>query len=260
MRRLRVVVLFATLVSVSGFATLTLAAVPYILVQGSTYQEGCFAPCLCPMLISAPLAGTFRMDSLPPSDVFDSYAVEDVRWFAASDAVTRKITGSGTYKISETADQQDMTLDLTIDQNPPATFTSGMVPITVRFPDVTTTISMNGGVCRDTVMHVQARPTPRLDVERDVLVWDSGLEIPGYDVVVGKLRALRETGGDFSVAISGCLANDLHDHTAPFFETPLPNEGLFVLVRAGASTYDTGAPSQVRSRDPGIAASPNACP
>lgn len=260
MRRLRVLFCLAAFVSAACFVTLASAAVPYILVQGSTYQEGCFAPCVCPVLISAPLFGTFRVDPLPPSDVFDSYAVDDVRWFAVSDAVTRKITGSGTYKISEAADEQDMSLDLTIDQNPPATFTSGMVPITVRFPDVTTTISMNGGVCHDTVMHLEARPTPRVDVERDLLVWDSGLETPGYDVVVGKLRVLRESGGDFSMAISECLANDLHDHTTPFLESPPPNEGLFVLVRAGESTYDTGAPSQVRSRDPGIAASPNACP
>lgn len=246
-------------ISIAVVPTLTSAAVPYVVVDG-TYQEGCFAPCLCPMLLQAPLSGTFQLDLVGPGNVFDFYAVSDVRWFASNATVARRIAGDGTYKVGELTTQQDLELDLSINQNAPEHFSSGTVDTTVRFPDIAVTISKHGAVCQDTVMGLRARPTPGLAVERDALVWDSGLEIPGYDVVIGKLRALRQSGGDFSLAISRCVANDVHDSTVPFLETPLPDDGLFILVRAAGSTYDSFAPSQVRSRDPGIAASPAACP
>ena len=243
-------------------ATFSLAssAVPYVLTAGSNYEEGCFAPCECPMLINAPLFGTFQMDLIGPGDVFDFYSVADVRWFTSNATVTRRITGSGTYKIGELSTQQEMDLDLSIDQNVPQHFSSGLVNENVRFPDLAIQISKNGVFCQDTVMDLKARPTPHLAVEPNRLVWDSGLEIPGYDVVVGSLRALRASGGDFSLAVSRCLANDLHAHETPFLDPAAADDALFVLVRAAGSTYDTFAPTQVRSRDPGIAASPNACP
>ena len=247
-------------ISIAFVPALTSATVPYVLVDGSAYEEGCFPPCDCPVLIQAPLSGTFRLDLVGPGNVFDFYAVSNVRWFASNGSLARRITGEGTYKVGELTTQQDLELDLSVNHNIPERFSSGTVDTTIRFPDIAVTISKHGGVCQDTVMGLRARPTPRLAVEPDGLVWDSGLEIPGYDVLTGKLRALRESGGDFSFAISRCAANDVHDHTLPLLESPPPDDGLFILVRAAGSTYDSFAPSQVRSRDPGIAASPAACP
>ena len=247
-------------ISIAFVPTLASAAVPYVVVDGSAYQEGCFAPCACPMLVQAPLSGTFQLDLVGPGNVFDFYSVSDVRWFASNGTLARRITGSGTYKVGELTTQQDLELDLSVNQNIPEHFSSGTVDTTVPFPDIAVSISKHGGVCQDTVMGLRARPTPRLALERDALVWDTGLEIPGYDVVTGKLRALRQSGGDFSFAISSCVANDVHDQTVPFLEAPPEGDGLFILVRAAGSTYDSFAPSQVRSRDPGIAASPAACP
>lgn len=247
-------------ISIALVPTLGSATVPYVVVDGSAYQEGCFAPCECPVLIQAPLSGTFQLDLIGPGNVFDFYSVSDVGWFASNGALARRITGGGTYKVGELTTQQDLELDLSVNQNMPEHFGSGTVDTTVRFPDIAVTISKHGGVCQDTVMGLRARPTPRLVVGHESLQWDTGLEIPGYDVVSGKLRALRQSGGDFSLAISGCVANDVHDHTLPFLEVPPPGDGFFVLVRAAGSTYDSFAPSQARSRDPGIAASPAACP
>ncbi len=247
-------------ISIAVVPTLTSATVPYVVVDGSAYEEGCFPPCECPVLIQAPLSGTFQLDLVGPGNVFDFYSVSDVRWFASNASQARRITGAGTYKVGELTTQQDLELDLSVNQNMPEHFSSGTVDTTIRFPDIAVTISKHGAVCQDTVMGVRARPTPGLAVERDALAWDTGLEIPGYDVVIGKLRALRQSGGDFSLAISRCVANDVHDHTVPFLEAPTPDDGFFILVRAAGSTYDSFAPSQVRSRDPGIAASPAACP
>ena len=78
--------------------------------------------------------------------------------------------------------------------------------------------------------------------------------------MTGKLRALRESGAISRLRSPRCVANDVHDHTVPFLEALPSDDGLFILVRAAGSTYDSFAPSQVRSRDPGIAASPAACP
>ncbi|HEX4822945.1 MAG TPA: hypothetical protein VFV19_01395 [Candidatus Polarisedimenticolaceae bacterium] len=260
MRLVRAISRAAAAISILATVTLASAAVPYVLINGSNYEEGCFAPCACPVLIDAPLFGTLQMDFAGPGDTFDLYSIPDVHWFTANATTSRRITGSGTYKVGELSTDQDMELDLSIDGAALEHFSSGLVNANVPFPDLAVSISKHGGVCQDTVMDLKARPVPHLAVERDSLVWDGGLEIPGYDVVVGKLRDLRESGGDFSLAITRCAANDLHDHTMPFPDPTAADEAQFILVRAAGSTYDTFAPSQVRSRDAGIAASPNACP
>ena len=257
---LRPVRCVALLVSILVTATVSQAAVLYVLQDRSTFQDGCFAPCLCPVLETDRLSGNFELGLITVGDVFDLYAVDRVQWRADGPTVDRRITGNGTYRLSTIIGQQDMTLDLTIDQNLPEHFTSGTVPTTVAFPEIDVTISKNGVFCWDTVMDVLGQPTPRLSVETSSLIWDSGLEVVGYDVVAGNLRVLRATRGDFSVATDACLADDLHDHTIPFSASPDPGEAFFVVVRAGKSTYDSGAPSQIRSRDPGIAASPDSCP
>ena len=80
----------------------------------------------------------------------------------------------------------------------------------------------------------------------------------------GRLSALRSSGGDFTTATDACLDDDLTDTTTDDADTPDPGDGYWYLVRAtscgGAASFDSGAPSQVASRDAGIQASPYACP
>lgn len=251
---------FGTLLFVASSASDAGASVLYRLEPRSTFQQGCFPPCMCPLMESAPLEGTFELALVSIGDVFDFYAVEDVRWLAPSPSVDHTARGSGSYKVSTIVGQNEMSLELSVDQNTPAHYGSDTVPVGAEFPEIDVTISRNGGFCIDTVMEVRARPTPRLRVDREFVTWDSGLEVVGYDVVRGNLSVLRATGGRFDLAIDACVADDLHDHAIEFPAMPRAGEGFFILARAGKSTYDTGLSSQARSRDPGIAASPASCP
>ena len=84
-----------------------------------------------------------------------------------------------------------------------------------------------------------------------------------FDVLSGSLNTLKSSRGDFSSAVTSCLVHDDTTQTTLFGSVPPVGEGFFFLARGancGGGTWDTGAPSQVGSRDPGIAASPNGCP
>lgn len=236
------------------------AAVRYVLQPPATFQQGCFAPCMCPVMETDGLFGSFQLQLLSVGDVYDFYAVNDVHWLALGPSVSHAIAGSGTYKVSAIAGQNEMDLDLAVDQNVTQHFSSGTVATQAPFPEIDVTISINGIYCHDTVMRVRARPMPWLAVAPAALSWDSGLEAGGYDVVTGDLSVLRATGGNFAMATGACLGDGVHDQTLSYAGGPGAGQAMFVLVRARASTYDTDAASQVRSRDPGISGSPLSCP
>ncbi len=102
--------------------------------------------------------------------------------------------------------------------------------------------------------------SPVLQLSASLLSWTPIGTATGYDVVRGDLGALRAGAGDFSVAVEQCL---MDDGAATVLAMP-DGDGLFFLVRAvncgGRGTYDSGAPTQVVSRDPGIEAAGPACP
>ncbi len=89
-------------------------------------------------------------------------------------------------------------------------------------------------------------------------------EASAYDVVRGDLGLLRSSHGDFAVATQLCLANDLEGSQAIDPSAPGAGQGFWYVarsVRGGeVSTYDSGAPRQLASRDAGIAASGRGCP
>jgi uncharacterized membrane protein len=86
----------------------------------------------------------------------------------------------------------------------------------------------------------------------------------GYDLARGSLAILRSTQGDFSTGTTDCLENDLTATSRDDADTPDAGDGFWYLVRAvncgGAATFDSGAPSQVGSRDFGIQSSASTCP
>jgi hypothetical protein len=94
----------------------------------------------------------------------------------------------------------------------------------------------------------------------DDFSWDAAAAATGYDVIRGTLSALLS--GGFVSATDACLG----PHIADTFDsdTHIPAEGDvdWFLIRAsnacGTGSYDDG--SEVSSRDPGVAASANACP
>lgn len=85
-----------------------------------------------------------------------------------------------------------------------------------------------------------------------------------YDLVRGSLGVLASSHGDFSLATSACLGNDLLATSQSDAAVPYPGQGYWYLVRgvncAGPGTFDSGAPSQSGSRDAEIQASGHACP
>jgi uncharacterized membrane protein len=94
--------------------------------------------------------------------------------------------------------------------------------------------------------------------------WADVTGATGYDLVRGGLSALQSSGGDFSAAVNACLENDLTETSSDDRDTPASGDGFWYLVSAttcgGHGTFDSGAPSQVGSRNTEIQASPNACP
>jgi hypothetical protein len=107
-------------------------------------------------------------------------------------------------------------------------------------------------------------PTLSFSLAGDQLSWSS---LPGatwYDVVRGDVGTLSSTGGDFSAATLGCLANDQATNSATYTGVPALGHAFWFLVRgancAGRGTYDSGVASQVGSRDAEINASASACP
>jgi len=115
-------------------------------------------------------------------------------------------------------------------------------------------------------------PPPPLDVPTLTLMKSAGdvlltwTRIPGatqYDIVSGDLGALRNSGGDFSLAVTECLEDNCTTDGERFEPGSEPFEGAVVMVRGtncgGNGTYDSGGMSQVAPRDAEIAASGNDC-
>jgi hypothetical protein len=97
-----------------------------------------------------------------------------------------------------------------------------------------------------------------------VISWEPLAGVAQYDLVRGGLAALRASGGDFSVATTDCLGNNVTGTAIQFSDEPPLGDGSWYLMRGascgGAGTYNSGGPGQLTNRDPGIAAAPAACP
>src|SRR5579864_6615125 len=69
----------------------------YRLNQQSTYQEGCFPPCLCPVSQATQVRGTFVLTPTTGGS-FATYRVTDVNWMFQLGSQQTQVTGSGTYE------------------------------------------------------------------------------------------------------------------------------------------------------------------
>jgi hypothetical protein len=133
----------------------------YRLDKGSTYQNGCFAPCECPLLEEVPVRGTFVLTPAELNPLFTYYKVTDVNWTVSLGDQELRLTGSGTYKIGgEFALQQQLSLDLKVGEGATQHFDSGLLAGPAPFPAIAVTVSINGQYCFDTVIRVSASPVP----------------------------------------------------------------------------------------------------
>jgi hypothetical protein len=98
------------------------------------------------------------------------------------------------------------------------------------------------------------------DTESD-LSWAAVGDAESYDVIRGTLSALP---GGFSSAIDVCAGSHVPGTSITDTHVPAEGDADWFLIRAfsacGTGTYDDGGPSLIAPRDPGIAASANACP
>jgi hypothetical protein len=103
-----------------------------------------------------------------------------------------------------------------------------------------------------------------LTVEPAQLSWLSAGGAATFDVVKGDLAMLRGSGGDFSLATDGCVANDVGDTSQPFDDTPAAGQGIWFLVRgvspAGPSTFQSLSGYPESLRDAEIDAAAASCP
>ena len=223
-------------------------ATVYRLDDKSTFERGCFPPCLCPVLIGAPVKGTFVLTPTGFDGLFNTFAVSDVSWIVPIDGTDTVVTGSGTYRVGgEFAVEQELILDLQVGAADNVQhFDSGLVPAEAVFPDIKVTISVNGQVCFDTVFDVSASPVPLEQIRPYRLLPNSTFQrgcSGACDCAVGPLEPLV---GTFALV--------------PLGTTPVSREFAVVNVRwrviepsgvvsvRGAGTYEVGGEFAVQQR------------
>jgi hypothetical protein len=136
----------------------------FMMAPAAQYQEGCFPPCMCPIMVEQPVTGTVKLvyKGLDGTGV-NSYAVEDVNWTVPFFDPPLRITGSGKYSIGSpspiTLMQQRMELNLKVGDNDVAHFDSGWVPLG-DMSRLSITVSMHNQFCFDHVVTIDAVRVP----------------------------------------------------------------------------------------------------
>ncbi len=160
------------------------------LQKTSTYADGCFAPCMCPVFIRGDMRGRFALNPVGTQDGYDLFEVKNAQWFVAlDDGSTIMIQGSGTYRSSTIYKLQRLEMDLIVQDRAVEHYDSGLVPIRVPFPDISITISKNKQYCRDTVFGIDAAPIPT-DIRPPRLQFEDEDGAKGAATTWGRLKRL----------------------------------------------------------------------
>jgi len=135
--------------------------VRYSLVTGSTFEFGCYAPCLCPIFLGGGLRGTFMLEYGGFDGLYSNYRLTEVDWITDVGDTPVKVRGEGTYRIGgEFALVHQLTLDLEVDGGPSRRYDSGLVPGGQEFPRIDAATSLHGFFCFDSSFVVAAAPVP----------------------------------------------------------------------------------------------------
>ncbi len=198
--RLRVIAaIVLTVCSVAGVQTASAAvSTIYRLNQKSTYQEGCFPPCLCPISQPALVRGTFVLTPEVQSDGFATYNVTDVNWTYVMGNQEVQVTGSGTYEVGGSS-QQRLQLQLTVGDQPAVQFDSGLVGAKTTFPNIVVTISIHGERCFDQVFTVNASPVPLAEIHPYQLILDSSFQRGCFPPCACAIGPQQPLSGDFTL-------------------------------------------------------------
>jgi hypothetical protein len=137
-----------------GTALSAPAAALYELDADSSYQEGCFDPCACPIMMNDTLRGTFVLSPAGGDGVTSVFAVTDVAWHYRRGDELVPVTGSGSY--TPGPDGHRLELDLVAGDAAPRHFDSGLVAPIVKFPQIDIAAAVNGFFCYDYVFAISA--------------------------------------------------------------------------------------------------------
>lgn len=206
--------------------TTTTAPAIYRLNKDATFQRGCFAPCLCPMMQETQVRGTFVLTPAGFDGRFNHYTVSDVNWIVSLGDPELRVTGQGKFSIGgEFALQQQLQLDLKVGDEPVQHFDSGLVGAGAPFPEILAKISIHGEYCFDTVIVVSASPVPAAEIHPYHLTSESTFQRGCFDPCDCPLHEPRPILGSFALV-------DLR-------RDPLFNEFAVVNVRWSVSSPTT---------------------
>lgn len=183
----------------------------YRLTEASSYQEGCFDPCLCPLMEQRPVPGTFSLRSTGSDGGFDRYALENVRWKVRGREPQLRVSGSGTYTVGSpdmtTVRKHRLELDLRLGESAIEHFDSGWV-IGPSLPHIQIQVSIHGMYCYDRVFVVDADPVPESQIQPYTLLDGSSFQRGCFDPCDCPIGQEQPLAGTFSLL-------------------PLSNNGLF---------------------------------
>jgi hypothetical protein len=156
------ILFFSVLISMFLLCGTATAVVLYELVPGTSFQEGCVAPCMCPVMLSDEVSGTFLLTKQRSDDPwFARYRLSRIDWIVtdADGAPVHTITGRGTYQVGgDFALTHQLTLDIRIDGGEPQHLDSGLIPGGSEFPVIAISVD-RGTECYDIWMDIRALPS-----------------------------------------------------------------------------------------------------
>ena len=136
--------------------------VRYRLRDETTFQEGCWDPCDCPLGPLQSVVGGFTLVQLSDNPLFAEYAVVNFHLWARPEHKVvegRAISGFGMYTTGgEVAPMHRLGLDLVVAGDPRTHFDSDMVIGGGEFPTIEILVSINGMFCWDRVLDLVADP------------------------------------------------------------------------------------------------------
>ena len=176
------------------------AAVPagiYGLSPESAFEEGCFEPCECPLLLARGVGGEFTLIPQEAEGDVRVFEVADLLWDVSMADGPMEVKGSGTFRVGDGPEPlQRMELDLAVGTRPVQRFDTGWIPGRVASPEIDLVLSMHGLFCFDIVFRVKAislgPPSLEDDLRRHLWPLPGRLPKPnrGAETTWGRLKAL----------------------------------------------------------------------